>query len=31
MSGTPTSPFNRLVTHANAARGTIVAIVGTRA
>ncbi len=31
ISGIPTSFFSRFVTHANAARGTIVAMVGTRA
>ena len=31
ISGSLTSPFSRRVTQANAARGTIVAIVGTRA
>ncbi len=31
ISGIRTSPFIRFVTHANAARGTIVAMVGMRA
>ena len=31
ISGMPTAPFSRRVTHANAARGTMVAMVGMRA